>query len=114
MKLDNETAARFARIALGHVTREYPFKLEHALAGPHDLKQPRELYPIFHGSFDWHSCVHGWWTLLTLRRLFPGNAEAADIEALADASFTPDKVAAEADETEAGPSDDGDKLAEDR
>ena len=95
MKLDNETAARFARIALGHVTREYPFKLEHALAGPHDLKQPRELYPIFHGSFDWHSCVHGWWTLLTLRRLFPGNAEAADIEALADASFTPDKVAAE-------------------
>ena len=30
------------------------------------------LHPIFYGSFDWHSCVHGWWTLLTLRRLFPG------------------------------------------
>ena len=32
---------------------------------------PARLHPIFFGSFDWHSCVHGWWTLLTLRRLFP-------------------------------------------
>ncbi len=31
-------------------------------------------HPIFYGSFDWHSCVHGWWTLLTLRRLFPGQS----------------------------------------
>ena len=53
------------------------------------------LHPIFYGSFDWHSCVHGWWTLLTLRRLFPGNPEAAAIAELADASFTPGKVAAE-------------------
>ena len=95
MKLDAQMAARLARIALGHVTKEYPHKLDHVLGGDEDAQPPRELHPIFYGSFDWHSCVHGWWTLLTLRRLFPNNAEAEAIEALADASFTPEKVAAE-------------------
>ena len=41
------------------------------LLGDEDALPPRVLHPIFYGSFDWHSCVHGWWTLLTLRRLFP-------------------------------------------
>lgn len=95
MKLSAHTASAMAGIVLGHVTREYPYVLQHALAGPEDLRQPRELYPIFFGSFDWHSCVHGWWTLLTLRRLFLEIAEASEIEALADASFTRQKVEAE-------------------
>ena len=33
-------------------------------------------HPIFFGSFDWHSCVHGYWTLATVLRLYPGMAEA--------------------------------------
>ena len=95
MKLDEQTASHFARVALGHVTREYPQKLDQVLSGDGDLLPPRTLHPIFYGSFDWHSCVHGWWTLLTLRRLFPDIAEASAISALADESFTADKVAAE-------------------
>jgi hypothetical protein len=84
-----------ARIAFGHVTREYPHKLDHVLLGDEDALPPRRLHPIFYGSFDWHSCVHGWWTLLTLRRLFPRLDEAAAIGELADSSFTADKVRAE-------------------
>ena len=95
MKLDAAMAARFAGIALGHVTREYPHKLDHVSGSDADALPPRVLHPIFFGSFDWHSCSHGWWTLLTLRRLFPEIAEASDIAALADASFTPEKVAGE-------------------
>jgi len=95
MTLDAGLASRFAEIALGHVTREYPYKLDHVLLAEEDARRPHALHPIFYGSFDWHSCVHGWWTLLTLRRLFPENAEAAAIAELADASFAPDKVAAE-------------------
>jgi hypothetical protein len=93
--LDEQLASRFASIALGHVAREYPNKLEHGLDSDADVMPPRELHPIFFGSFDWHSCVHGWWTLLTLRRLFPGMPEASAITELADASFTMDKVAVE-------------------
>ena len=95
MMIDTATASRFARIALGHVRKEYPHKLDHVLLGDEDALPPRVLHPIFYGSFDWHSCVHGWWTLLTLRRLFPGNPEALAIAELADASFTSGKVAAE-------------------
>jgi hypothetical protein len=95
--LTAETAARFAEIALGHVTREYPHKLDHVMDGPEDVAGPRELHPIFFGSFDWHSCVHGWWLMLRVRRLFPDLPAARRIEALAEEMLAPDKVAGELD-----------------
>ena len=95
MRLDADLAGKFARIALGHVTRPYPYKMDHVLQGDEDAQPPRHFHPIFYGSFDWHSCVHGWWTLLTLRRLFPENLEAGAIAELADQSFTADKIAIE-------------------
>jgi hypothetical protein len=67
------------------------------LEGPEDLLAPSELHPIFFGSFDWHSCVHGYWTLLRVRRLFPGTPAAERIRALADEMLVPDKVAGELD-----------------
>jgi hypothetical protein len=93
--LNSDTAAKMARIALGHVAREYPHKLDQVLLADADLAPPRELHPIFFGSFDWHSCVHGWWSLLTLRRLFSEMAEALEIEQLADSSFTAERVGVE-------------------
>ena len=93
--LDADLASRFAAAALGHVTREYPNKLDHVMSGPADVRGPRELHPIFFGSFDWHSCVHGWWTLFTLLRRFPEMPEAPRIRALADELFTEANVAVE-------------------
>jgi len=93
--LDLSTASRFASIALGHVAREYPHKLDHVMAGAHDVRSPRELHPVFFGSYDWHSCVHGWWLLTRLYRRFPEAPEAGRIAALADATFAEEKVAAE-------------------
>jgi hypothetical protein len=94
-RLDAQQASQMARIALGHVRQEYPHKLDHVLLGDEDLAPPRVLHPIFFGSFDWHSCVHGWWTLLTLHRLFPSMPEAGTIRDLADNSFTREKIATE-------------------
>ncbi len=95
MELTQEIASSFARIALGHVVQEYPNKLDHVLANDADARTPRDLHPVFFGSFDWHSCVHSWWTLLTVRRLYPNIPEARDIEALADVTFTQEKLGAE-------------------
>jgi hypothetical protein len=94
-ELTVELAERFARIALGHVGREYPNKPDHVLAGPQDARTPRELHPIFYGSYDWHSCVHSYWLLARVLRRFPDMPAGADIEALFDAQFTAEKVAAE-------------------
>lgn len=94
-QLTPELASRYASIALGHLTREYPHKLDHVMAGPDDVRGPRELHPIFYGSFDWHSCVHGYWLLARLLRLFPDSAEGRSIRALFDAQLTPEKVGTE-------------------
>ena len=87
--------AAFARVALSHVTKEYPNKLDHVLNKRADLKTPSQLHPVFFGSFDWHSCVHGYWLLATLLRLFPRMREAAKIERLFDRQLTPAKIRAE-------------------
>ena len=94
-KLDAGFASHMARIALGHVANEYPHKLDHVLSSDEDALPPRKLHPIFFGSFDWHSCVHGWWTLLTLKRLFPHIEEAQAITERANGSFTAENVRSE-------------------
>ena len=95
MTLTPDVAAGFARLTLGHVGQRYPFKLDQVLTGPEDLREPHEIHPIFHGSFDWHSCVHGWWQLLTIARLFPDLPEAAQIGRRANEMLVPEKVAGE-------------------
>lgn len=97
MELNEDIARRFAQAALGHVAREYPHKLDHVMEGDAGVGSPRTLHPCFFGSYDWHSCVHGWWTLLTLRRLFPDLDEAQDIAALAEETFTAEKLGVELD-----------------
>ena len=92
MVLTRELAAKFAAIALAHLTREYPHKLEHVLVGPNDVRTPRELHPVFYGSFDWHSCVHGYWLLATIARLFPALDEAKQINALFEVQLTRSNV----------------------
>lgn len=94
-RLTADLARAFARIALGHVERPWPFKLDQVIAGPDDLRAPADLHPIFHGSFDWHSCVHGYWMLARLSRRFPSLPEAGAIADLFDRNLIPAKVAGE-------------------
>jgi hypothetical protein len=94
-RLDTALADSLAGIALGHVGREWPAKLDHVLEGPADLLGPAALHPVFHGSFDWHSCVHAHWMLARLLRRCPAMPAAAAIAARFDAAFTAAGVAAE-------------------
>lgn len=93
--LTPELASGFARLTLSHLDRQYPYKMDHVLAGPEDARPPIDFHPIFHGSFDWHSCVHGWWQIMRLARRFPDLTEAPAIRARADAMLVPEKVAGE-------------------
>ena len=97
MLLTPELASKFARVALSHLTREYPHKLDHVLNDSSDVRSPRELHPVFYGSFDWHSCVHGYWLLATVLRRFPKIHEAGRIAAVFDAQLVDGNVEKEAE-----------------
>jgi len=89
-------ASRLARITLGHVTREYPHSVSLRLDSVADLEPPSVLHPIFHGSYDWHSCVHGYWLLCRLLSRFGDQlAEAEAIVRLFDEHLTASNVAIE-------------------
>ena len=93
--LTPDIASQFASLALSHVGREYPNKLDHVINGAADLRSPRELHPVFYGSLDWHSCVHGYWLLARVYRQFDGLPQKTAIHALFDAQFTTENVAGE-------------------
>lgn len=95
MTLDDQVADRLAGIALGHVQREWPHGLQHVWTGPNDGGTPRTLHPVFFGSFDWHSCVHGYWLLAVLLRRFPAMSRAPAIRTLLDTRLTSEAVAGE-------------------
>lgn len=88
-------ASQFANMVLGHLTQEYPNKLTHTLDSAADVKSPRALYPIFYGSYDWHSCVHGYWLLVRLLTRYPTLPEAPAIRAVFDQQLTEEKVKGE-------------------
>lgn len=93
--VDEATAARFAKLALACVHKEYPNKLAHVLNGPADAKTPAKLTPAFYGCYDWHSAVHGQWLLARLARTFPEAAFTADARKALERSLTAKNVAGE-------------------
>jgi hypothetical protein len=93
--LTRDLAEKFAALALAHVSREYPNIMQHAMAGPADIIGPREAHPIFFGSYDWHSCVHGYWLLARLLRRYPDFVPAPAIQSLFAKRFTETNVASE-------------------
>jgi len=77
------------------IQREYPVALVVTLQSAADLGTPRELTPAFHGSFDWHSAVHGHWTLARGARLHPDAAWAEPARAALERSLTAANLARE-------------------
>ncbi|GAB4125895.1 MAG: DUF2891 domain-containing protein [Raineya sp.] len=70
-KLNSQQAEKLAALPLKCLQQEYPNKLNQVLSEEKDLGSPKELHPAFYGCFDWHSSVHGHWTLVYLLKHFP-------------------------------------------
>jgi hypothetical protein len=92
---DEAAVARFAELALDCIHQEYPNKISHVLSSDEDVRPPRQLTPVFHGCFDWHSAVHGHWLLVRLCRTYPQASFVPSARAALAESFAPEKVAAE-------------------
>ena len=70
-KFDQSKAEYLHKFAFECIDKEYPNKLGQVLGDETYLKPPKQLHPAFYGCFDWHSSVHGHWTLVTIVNRFP-------------------------------------------
>jgi len=77
--LNEKSAAYLYHFAFDCIEQEYPNKLEQVLGDKSYLKEPSELHPSFYGCFDWHSSVHGHWTLLNIIKELPNFEQREEI-----------------------------------
>lgn len=88
-------AEHLAQLPLGCVTVEYPNKLNQTLDDASQLRSPKALHPAFYGCFDWHSSVHGHWSLAMLLKEYPQMAQSQQVIDALKHSLTADKILAE-------------------
>lgn len=88
-------ANKLVELPLHCVGTPYPYKPQHVLEGKADLVEPQSVHPIFYGCFDWHSSVHGYWSLVTLLKQFPEMDKAEEVRNILKEKITPENVAVE-------------------
>jgi len=94
-ELDLKAANNLADLPLSCIQHEYPNKLGQSLGGPEDLGEPSALHPAFYGCFDWHSAVHGHWSLVALLKDFPALERADEAKKMLAQNLTAANIAAE-------------------
>jgi len=77
IQLDIAQANRLAELPMACITQPLPYKAGHTITKIEDNDLPQVHHPAFYGCFDWHSAVHGHWSLVYLMKQFP-NLETAD------------------------------------
>lgn len=70
-ELSSEQANHLAQLPIKCLRMEYPNKLGQVLKDSSEIASPKKLHPSFYGCFDWHSAVHGHWSLVYLLKHFP-------------------------------------------
>lgn len=98
LRLTPAGASFLAKLPLHCIHTEYPNKTGHTIEAELDAQlTPKQLHPAFYGCLDWHSSVHGHWMLVRLLKTFKGLPEEAEIRAILNDSFQPEKMKTEAD-----------------
>jgi hypothetical protein len=93
--LSAEEANRLAELPLKCIDNEYPNKPGQTLGSEEDLKEPHVLHPAFYGCFDWHSSVHGHWSLVKLLKMFPDLKDAERIKEILAQNISIENIADE-------------------
>jgi hypothetical protein len=95
VRLTLAQANKLAILPLACWQTEYPNKLGQTLGRKEDLDEPHRLHPAFYGCFDWHSAVHGHWSLVKLLKDFPELEQAAIIKQKLQENITRENVSQE-------------------
>ncbi len=95
VKLSFELAQQIYAMPTHCIEVEYPNKLGQVLGSDSDLKSPKALRPVFYGCFDWHSSVHGYWSVIKLLKTFPELDKDGKMRQVLNSHITPENVQTE-------------------
>lgn len=94
-EISEETARTIFELPTHCLDQEYPNKLGQVIGSASDLKSPKALRPIFYGCFDWHSAVHGYWSIVRLLKLYPQLDSGGKVRQLLNTHITEENLAVE-------------------
>jgi len=95
LQLTDESADKLVKLPIQCIDIEYPNKLNQVIGSDDYLRSPKDLHPAFYGCFDWHSAVHGHWSLVRLAKEKPQLKERDRILEGLKAHITPENIAKE-------------------
>lgn len=87
-----EDAEKLSQLPLLCIDQEYPNKPGIVLDDSTGLKSPQMLHPAFYGCFDWHSSVHGHWSIVVLLKKFPNMKNMGELKALLKRHLTKQNI----------------------
>lgn len=79
-RFDKDKAARLIKLSLECTRREYPNKPNYVFENDDNLTPPRKNTPAFFGCYDWHSAVHGHWSMVRILNRFPDVYNSSEIK----------------------------------
>jgi len=95
IELTLQEANRLAQLPLECIQTPLPYKSGLVIAKESDLVMPIVHHPAFYGCFDWHSAVHGHWSLVYLMKQFPNLNEAELARKKLDENLTAENIKTE-------------------
>ncbi|MEM9328660.1 MAG: DUF2891 domain-containing protein [Bacteroidota bacterium] len=90
--LDINEANRLSELPLACIQNPLPYKSGLVVAQASDLAMPIDHHPAFYGCFDWHSAVHGHWSLVYLLKNFPDLAKKEEALRMLDQNLTAENI----------------------
>ena len=92
IELSLAEANRLAELPLECISNPLPYKPGHTIATETDLEMPQIHHPAFYGCFDWHSAVHGHWSLVYLMKEFPDLAKSDEARKMLNNNLTKENI----------------------
>jgi hypothetical protein len=92
ISLNKEQAENLAKLPIKCIQNPLPYKAGLVIAKKEDLAMPQEHHPAFYGCFDWHSSVHGHWSLVYLLKSFPDIRDADKIRKMLNENLSAENI----------------------
>lgn len=93
--LDQSQAERLITLPMNCITNPLPYKSGLTIAKEEDLSMPIVHHPAFYGCFDWHSAVHGHWSIVFLLKTYPNLSVQKEARQLLDRNLTKENIETE-------------------